>query len=144
LQGTPLDDFTVSISSIYDEPVFSSEGKRREQGRVAREEKSEEETVRKGSQALDDPGLILAPGTLGNVWGNSTYQNEENQESQLRPTSGFRQSIAARSPTSARSIEAPVLAANIFAVSMRSYVLRLSFTAWKRIYFRADTLTNDM
>jgi hypothetical protein len=84
---TRLDDFTVSISSIYDEPVFSSEGKRREQGRAAREETSEEETVRKGSQALDDPGLILAPGTLGNVWGNSTYRNEKNQESQLRPTS---------------------------------------------------------
>jgi hypothetical protein len=58
--------------------------------------------------------------------------------------SGFRQSTAARSPTSARSIEASVLAANIFAVSMRSYVLHLSFTASQRIYCRVDTLTNDM
>jgi hypothetical protein len=57
---TRLDDLTVSISSIYDEPVFSSEGKRKKQGRATKEETSEEETVRKGSQALDDPGLILA------------------------------------------------------------------------------------
>jgi hypothetical protein len=140
---TRLDDFTVSISSIYDEPVFSSEGKRREQGRAAREETSEEETVRKGSQALDDPGLILAPGSLGNVWGNSTSKREK-PGIPVKTDVGFRQSTAARSPTSARSIEAPVLAANIFAVSMRSYVLRLSFTAWKQIYCCVDTLTNNM